>query len=233
MEQLQKRTAAPRQAAQVQPSPVPLVEARELGTPRPVGGVPTAPSEPEAGARAALPWRGWLRVAVVVYGVAVLGAWAWTVRETGRNRWVVLEHLSPAYAQAGILPDQRWCVLVAGPDFLALSPPDRERRAEAFFDREIVPLLDGLFYNREPFRAQFVRAAALDLDAMPVKVWRQDSTVYRREQPYRDIAAHAMPQRDNLRQARAVGLLALVWTVGAMAAIVAIAGAVRWARRAF
>jgi hypothetical protein len=122
---------------------------------------------------------------------------------------------------------------VAAPDFLALSPLDRERRAEAFFDRELAPLLDGFFYKREPFRTQFVRAAGLDLDAMPVKVWRQDSTAYRREQPYRDISAHAMPQRDGFLLARAIGLLALVWTGAAVVAIVAIAGAVRWARRAF
>ena len=178
-------------------------------------------------------WRGWLRVTVVTYVIAVLIAWVWGTRDTSRNSWLVLEHLSPAYATAGILPDHRWCVLVAAPDFLALPPRDRERRAEAFFDRELAPLLDALFYKREPFRTQFVRAAALDLDTMPIKVWRQDSDAYRREQPYRDISHRAMPQRDYLRQATALSLLALLWTAAVMVPVVAIASAVRWVVQGF
>jgi len=227
-EQLQK-AAAQRRQAHVQGE-----AAGERGThDLEGGGIIVGRTVGGPGLRRAPWWRGWLRVTVVMYVIAVLMAWVWDTQDTNRNSKLVLEHLSPAYAAAGILPDHRWCVLVAAPDFLGLPPPDRERRAEAFFDRELAPLLDALFYKREPFRTQFVRAAALDLNTMPIKMWRQNSATYRREQPYRDISHHAMPQRDYLRQATAVSFLALLWAAAVMVPVVAIASAVRWVVQGF
>jgi hypothetical protein len=222
LDQLQQAASQRRQA----PGPAKPAVARVAQDPG--RGAAAARPASAPGLRQTPWWRGWLRVTVAVYAVAVLAAWIWDIRGVGRDSGLILEHLSPRFAATGVLPDRHWCVLVAAPDFLALPPRDRERRAEAFFDREIAPLLEALSYRREPFRTQFVRAAGLDVDTMPIRTWRQDSAVHRREQPYRDVSEHAMPQRDHLRQATAASVLALVWGTAVLVPVVAIASAGRW-----
>jgi hypothetical protein len=178
-------------------------------------------------------WRGWLRVAVVVYVIAWPASWVWLVRDGARNEWLVLEHLSPTYAVAGIFPPSRWCARIATDDFLQLPLVEHERQAALLFDKEIAPLLDDFLYKREPFRRDFIRAAGLSLDAMPIEIWYQDSGVYPREVRYRAVAWHAFPSRDYVRFAGMVSLVAGFWVAVVLVPALALATAVRWIIRGF
>lgn len=176
-------------------------------------------------------WRGWLRVTVALSPVTFLVAAFFFANEAGKNNWLVLSHISPDYSLAATSVDvgasyfaPYWCFRAAAPLFVSEPSDVQRQRAAAFFDSELRPILDDLYFEEEPFRSEFIR---LSSDA-PIKEWSTTDGPLR----YRDLSS-ARPDKKRGVIARdgalwGLGLLALV-----MVPVLVVATTVRWVVRGF
>lgn len=168
-------------------------------------------------------WRGWLRLAIVGYFVSWPVTFVWLNPIDRYSTDQVLGQLSP-YGLS--VPKDAWCSVIAGPEFLQLSPDERKRLAAEHFDREIAPLLHGAYWKREPFRSQFVETSALTLEEVPIKQW-YNPVEPSRPIPYRDIYFKVHIDVDSDRLYRDISVRALIYEVGVLLLIIPAAPAIR------
>jgi hypothetical protein len=131
-----------------------------------------------------------------------------------------------------VISDDDWCVRIAQSEYLALRKSKQIELAKQFFDEDIEPLLDELYYLREPFREQFIEASALPGEQLPITVVRQHSAIA----PVvtcRQLGSIVQPTTNWFSLIRDTSLLALVLAAVFIVPVFALFSTIRWVARGF
>lgn len=92
-----------------------------------------------------------------------------------------------------VLDTRKWCVLIAGKDFLSKSEHDRLAYAEDYFNRYIAAVAKECGYDVRALRDWFFKHAVRNVEALPIDLCSPDPNNTQRDVLYCDIDIREKP----------------------------------------